>query len=152
MHRTVWRSLVAGEDGRSAAILDGFSKDAVAVEVVDDEQVVIASAGGSDEATRLVGVNLTGGFHEGSEAVMRTGSKWLIVECVGGEGIGIVKRRRAGVGGGLGGALVHAALVEMPLDHGERSRRMFAQASEGKAGEIGNVAFGECSFQRGERR
>jgi hypothetical protein len=64
------KSLVASKDGGSGAAWDRFSKDAVAVVVVEDNKVVVAIARRSNIAASLVSVDLAGGFHEGSEAGM----------------------------------------------------------------------------------
>jgi hypothetical protein len=62
------KGLVASKDGGSGAARDRFSKDAVAVIVVEDKKVVVAVARRSNKAAGLVSVDLAGGFHEGSEA------------------------------------------------------------------------------------
>ena len=62
--------LEASEDGRGMAARDGFSKDAIAVVVVDDNQVVIAIARWCNKASGLVGVDLAGRFQDGGEAVV----------------------------------------------------------------------------------
>ena len=55
--------LVAGKDGGARVVLDGFGKDAIAVVVVEDQQVVVAMAGRCDESACLVSVDLAGGLH-----------------------------------------------------------------------------------------
>jgi hypothetical protein len=38
------KNLVTGEDGSGTAILDGFRQDAVAIKVIDNDEVVVAGA------------------------------------------------------------------------------------------------------------
>ena len=47
-------SLVAGKDGSGTAILDGLGQNAVAIEIVHDDEVVVAGAGRGHEATGLI--------------------------------------------------------------------------------------------------
>jgi hypothetical protein len=117
---------VASKDGGGSAAGDGLRQDAIAVVVVEDNHIIIAVARRSNESTRLVGVDLTGGFQEGSEARVRaeirrvTGGKGNI-RWGGGRNWGSHRKGRAG-GVGFGGALILAALVQMPCDHMDRSR------------------------------
>ena len=103
---------------------------------------------------------MASGFHESRITLVGTGAEqrliggcghWeRIIIVVVGELI-IIRVGEAG-GLGLGGALVLAALVEVPFDHGERARWVLTKAGEGKAREVGNVAVGESRFQRGQHR
>ena len=62
---------VAGKNAGSRAAADGFGEDAVAVVVVQDQNVVVANAGSNNESSGLVGVDLASrGFNDGSETLM----------------------------------------------------------------------------------
>jgi hypothetical protein len=60
--------LIAGKYGSSGTCLDGGGEDAVAIKVVEDEEVVIAIAGRGDKSAGLVTEDLSGGFHDGGIA------------------------------------------------------------------------------------
>ena len=47
-----------------------FGKDGVAVVVVKDQEVIVAGTRRCDESSGLVGVYLSGRFHDGGEAMM----------------------------------------------------------------------------------
>ena len=58
--------LKAGKDGGACAVFDGFGKDAVAVVVINNYQIVVASAGRGRKSACLIAVNLSSRFKEGS--------------------------------------------------------------------------------------
>jgi hypothetical protein len=64
------KGFVAEKNGGGGAAGDRFGKDAVAVIVVEDNKIIVAVAGRSNEAARLISVDLAGGFHEGGKAGM----------------------------------------------------------------------------------
>jgi hypothetical protein len=55
------------------AVLHGLSKDIVAVIVVEDHQIVVASAGRSDEPSSLISIDLSRRFCNGAETFERFG-------------------------------------------------------------------------------
>ena len=57
--------------------LHRFGKNGIAVIVVQDEQVVVAGAGGRHKFAGLVGEDLSGGFHDGGIAVMGASAGWV---------------------------------------------------------------------------
>ena len=88
--------LKPGKDGGSCAVLDGFGEDAVAVVVVDNNQIIVASAGWSRKAACLIAVDLTSRLKEGSIAKVGavvgsgTGRKEIVVGWAeGGSWLGI---------------------------------------------------------------
>jgi len=58
------------EDGLSMTIFEQFDNYAIAVMIVDYEQVVVACDGWGNKAPSAVRVNLAGWFHHGSIAVV----------------------------------------------------------------------------------
>ena len=78
--------LIGGEDGLSSSCFHWFSKNAIAVEVVEDKEVVVAVARGGDESSCLVGINLACWFEEGSVAMMRS----VLIGWTGGEGVIVI--------------------------------------------------------------
>ena len=58
------------EDGLGGPCFHWFGKDAIAVVVVKDKQVVVAIAGGGHELAGLISVDLTSWFERGDEAVV----------------------------------------------------------------------------------
>jgi len=56
-------SLVSGQDRLCTSVGQWDSKDAIAVIIVDAEDVVVASTGWSDEAASEIHVCLSSGFH-----------------------------------------------------------------------------------------
>jgi hypothetical protein len=60
--------LKSGKDGGACAFFDGFGEDAVAVIIIDNYQIVVASAGWGRKAARLITVDLSCWFMEGGEA------------------------------------------------------------------------------------
>jgi len=111
--------LVGTEDGFSAAIFERSDQDAIAVIVVDDEDVAVALTGGDREPSGKIHVGLTGGGHDSGKTMMgtivgdRVGREHVVV----GDGIGQLSGQ-IGSGQGAGGTKVLALLVEVPLDHG----------------------------------
>jgi hypothetical protein len=57
--------LEAGKDGGACAVFDGFGEDAVAVIVIDNNQIIVAIAGRGRKSACLIAVNLSGRFKEG---------------------------------------------------------------------------------------
>ena len=108
---------VPGKNARSCAASNGFSEDAVAVMVVQDQNVVVADAGRNNEPAGLVGVYLSiRWLNDGSETLM----------CFVIFGIAVreqveVERRLIRKRFGLGGSLVFATLIKVvTLDHRDR--------------------------------
>jgi hypothetical protein len=54
--------LKSGKDGGAHEVFDGFGKNDVAVEVVHEEQVIVAGAGRSNESAGLVTEEFSGWF------------------------------------------------------------------------------------------
>ena len=126
---------VAGKDGCACAVFDWLRKNAIAVKIVEDQQVVIAVTGWCNEAACLVSVDLASGLHDCCVAEVGAFMVW---------GIGVIRiARRSGrwMVGCASGALVLARLVEVAFDHGEGARRMLAEEGGRKAGEVSDEAF-----------
>jgi len=68
------------------------SKDTIAVVVIDDEDVVVACTGWSDESAGEIHVGLSSGFHQGSITVVGT------FALVKGQGKSVIIRGTDGVG------------------------------------------------------
>ncbi len=66
--------LIGLQDGFRALGFDGDSQNAIAVVVVDNKDVVVASAGGCHKFSSEVHVGLSGGLHQGYIAKMGAGS------------------------------------------------------------------------------
>jgi hypothetical protein len=47
-----------------------LGENGIRIILIEYEKILVAGAGGRDEFASLVGVDLTGGFHNGSVAVM----------------------------------------------------------------------------------
>jgi hypothetical protein len=78
--------LKAGENGGARAVFNGFGEDAVAVVIVDNDQVIVAtSAGWGRKSAGLVAEDLSGWFEEGGVAKMGavvrggTGRKKIVI-------------------------------------------------------------------------
>ena len=99
--------LVSGNEMGCSLGLHGLGKDAIAVVVVHDHNVVITHAGWSNEATSLVREYFASSFEDGGIAEM--GRLATIIGHVNGEGV-VVKIRLVG---SLGGSLIFAYLVQM---------------------------------------
>ena len=126
---------VAGKDGCTCAVFEWFRKNAIAVIIVEDQQVVIAVTGWCNEAACLVSVDLASGLHDCCVAEVGAFIVW---------GIGVIRivRRSGGcMVGCASGALVLARLVEVAFDHGEGARRMLSEEGGRKAGEVSDEAF-----------
>jgi hypothetical protein len=128
---------VACKDGCARAVFDGFRKDAVAVIIVEDQQVVIAVTGWRNEAACLVSVDLAGGLHECCVAEVGALIVWWI---------GVIIHSIAWwlEGRGVGrtcGALVLARLIKVAFDHGEGARWVLSEESGRKAGEVSDETF-----------
>jgi len=67
-------NLIGSQDGFSAAIGQGDSQDAVAVIIVDNEDVIVSGKGLDNEFAGEVHVGLTGGFHHLGKAEMCLGA------------------------------------------------------------------------------
>ena len=64
--------LKSGKDGGACAVFDGFGEDAVAVVVIDDYQIVVASAGWGRKSACLITEDLSCWFKEGGVAKVGT--------------------------------------------------------------------------------
>jgi hypothetical protein len=62
--------LKSGKNGGARAVFNGFGEDAVAVVIVDNDQVIVASAGWGRKSACLVAEDLSRGFEEGGIAKM----------------------------------------------------------------------------------
>jgi hypothetical protein len=77
--------LKSGKDGGTRAVFDGFGEDTVAVIIVDNYQVIVASAGWGRKSACLVAEDLSRWFEEGGVAKMGavirsgTGRKEIII-------------------------------------------------------------------------
>jgi len=60
--------------GFRLAVLEGDGKDGIAVIIIKDENVVVASAGGCNKFTSLISVGLSCGFKHGCIAIMDAGT------------------------------------------------------------------------------
>jgi len=123
------------QDSRSIAIFEQFNEDGVAVVVVQDHNVVVASAGRCWELAGLVGVNLAPRVNDDGKAGMGLVAIGLCIGVKVGECFGVV---------GLGGSLILPALVQMSLVHGHGGWRESLEARECEAGKFGNVLAAEC--------
>ena len=99
-----------------AAAAHGFNEEGVRVVVVYDENLSAARAGGNNEFSRLIGVNLARGmFKDSCKTLMFAAIGGLTDrESVGGlvRGVGGFRRQRLG-----SRALILPGLVEMPFCH-----------------------------------
>jgi hypothetical protein len=66
--------LVRDEDGGTRLVGHGLSMDGVAVEVIQDEQLVVAGAGWKDETARLVCEDLAGGVSGHARGIAEVGA------------------------------------------------------------------------------
>jgi hypothetical protein len=106
-----------GQNARAcAAAAQGFNEDGVRVEVVYNENLIAACAGGNNEFSRLIGVNLARGrFIDGCKTLMCGAFGGLTDrESVGGLVLGVGGFRRQRLGSR---ALILPGLVEMPFCH-----------------------------------
>jgi hypothetical protein len=67
-------------DGGLFAIGDGFGMDRVAIVVIEEEDVVVATDGGYYKATSLIGANLAGDGMAVSINVMGAMARTLVIE------------------------------------------------------------------------
>jgi len=79
-------NLIGGQDGLSTAVGQGDSQDAVAVVIIDNEDVIVAGKGLDNEFAGEVHVGLTGGFHHRGKTQMCPGA------CCEAKGEGIITR------------------------------------------------------------
>jgi len=131
---------------------EGDSQNAIAVVVIDNEDVVVAVTGRCHKFACEVHVGLTGGLHHDCIAVMGA----VIVVKGRWKGI-IVQRLDSGEGGQqvgvcrfLGGPEGFVSLVQVALDHGLRERRMFSEGLQGEASKSGDMATLEGLLKGGE--
>jgi hypothetical protein len=131
--------------------------DSIAVIIIKNKHIVVAGTGGSEEAARLVRVDLTGNPLVGNKDMVCAcdvvGVGRVKVGHSGGKGF----RRDGGTyRGKLGGAKVCALLVEVALDHGGGMRWMLADLAGGKFGKgckmAGVEGLAPCGDSRGEER
>jgi hypothetical protein len=70
--------LKSGKDGGARAVLDWFGENAVAVIIIDNDQIIVASAGWGRESAGLIAEDFSCRFEEGSitkvGAVIRSGA------------------------------------------------------------------------------
>jgi len=92
--------LVGLQDGFRAMGFEGDSQDAIAVIIVNDEDIVVSSTGWCHKLAGEVHVGLAGGFHHGGIAEMSV----VTVVNGWGEGIGIGDASSDVVGAGVVGA------------------------------------------------
>jgi len=69
-------SLIGGEDGRTFLVWHGFDVDEVAVVIVEDEHVGVATGGRVEEASSLVGEDLAGDVGEVDIEVISSDGCW----------------------------------------------------------------------------
>ena len=110
-------------DAVGSAVFHWLDEDAIAVKVVNDEDIIVAGAGCHDEAVGLIGMDLPGdwvGFDGSGVTVMRPsvfGVAGRVVVCCVGAGVGRERWCHGGVLW-LGGSLVSfLGLVHVPFDH-----------------------------------
>jgi hypothetical protein len=140
---------VSRQYGVAGSSFDGLGQDAVAVIIVDNNQIVIFIAGWKDKAAGLVGVDLAGRFHDSSVAIMGA----MVGIVAGREGVifiggvwnagligGFRHWRRRG-GGFVSGSLVLTCLVEVSFNHGNGAWGVFAEECRGEAWKIGDESL-----------
>ena len=110
-------NFVSGQDARAGATAERLNNDAVAVVVVQHENVIVTGAGSHDESSSLVGMDLaTGWFDDAGETLVSA----FVSVVARGEAVEVI-----GDGGGvdslvfwLGGLLIFAGLIHVSFDHG----------------------------------
>jgi hypothetical protein len=150
--------LKSGKDGGACAVFDRFGEDAVAVIIVHNDQIIVASAGCGRESAGLVAKYFSGGFEEGGitkvGAVVRSGTG-REEGVIGGEELEVIGKTRGWCNmrclfGLFGGALVLARLVKVAFDHCNRSRGMFMEERWCNSGKVGDEAFAKGKVQSGQ--
>jgi hypothetical protein len=140
--------LIADKDSGARSTLDGFGQDAVAIIVVYDDQIIVASAGGNNETSGLIREDFACGFHHGGVTHMSSvigcgaGGKAFIGSSVWDDS-SRKTRGRSNVRGRLfGGALVFTRLVHVTFDRGGGMWGILSKELWCESGEMGDEAFG----------
>jgi len=148
-------SFVSSKNGRAGVAGHWFHMNEVAVIVVKDEHDAIAGAGGSDEASSGISVNLAcGGLASSIKEVRleswRLGEHWIHVRDFKWIGCGIINWQ--GNWTGLSRAQVCSLLIEVALVHWDRVRGVLPNQSRGKRRPGGEASFIDGFAPRGEGR
>ena len=131
------------QNGFGGAIRDGFGMNGVAIEIVEDKQVVVALAGGEDETAGLVAEGLSCGINDSG------------ITLLGGDARGSSSRVEVIVRPGhrlFCRTLVLPGLVEVAFGGCHGIGWMGLQGFECQAGEVGNEVFPEGCFESGDGR
>ena len=130
------------EDAVGGAVFHWLDEDAITVIVVDDEDVIVAAVGHDYESAGLFGVDLTGdwvGLDDIGVTLMCSSVVGIAErEHVGGvvcDAVTVLGRWCHGLW--LGGALIFAGLVHVPLNHGDGLGGCFASEAEVRPGKLG---------------
>ena len=108
-------SFIGGNNAGGLSVFEGLSKDVVAVVVIKDEDVEVASAGGDWKLSSLVSMCLTRVGDQGSKAVVGAALRFIIGEEVREE---FCFKAWWNGAGRLGAALVLAGLIKVPFGCG----------------------------------
>jgi hypothetical protein len=133
---------VSFEEAFGCSIFESLYKDVVAVIIVQDHNIVVASAADGNKLPGLIGVNLTGGIKCGDVALVGFGLfagwkrigmgfiGWIVTWGIRGDGMG-----------SFGRTLVFTRLVKMAFDHGDRGWWVRFEGFGGEAWESGDKAL-----------
>jgi hypothetical protein len=153
------KSAAQRREGRGGAVPQGLSKNGVTVVVVQNHEIVVASARRNNEASSLVDVDLAGRFNDGSVAKVTAFVVGRRREGVGVEEVLVLGhcqrvgcwRGHLGDGHSLGRTLILARLDEMAFERSVRPLRILAERSRGEAGKVHQKKL-ECLRKVGENR
>jgi hypothetical protein len=139
---------ISFNDGGTLLVFRRLGKNVVAIIVVQDHRIVVASTGRRDESSSLVSIDLSSGLCNGAVTF---------------ESFGGVRRRSEIIGaadrvisvwlemGGLSSEpLVFAGLVQVALGHGNGCRRKFPKGLSIQSREVGEIAIIQCFLQCGQ--